>query len=889
MKKFLYIFAFILCFTFVSCNWNSKTENYSETGTVKINLNNSQRTVAPNVNWSLPNTTDSSAWQGWRFVFTNEKNETTEIADRFPSDYQLIVGNYTLEVYGNIVQTSSGTGGTSTGGNTTSTGGTESIIGSSSSSGSNISLYGKSKTFTVSSDKEASVSVFISLSKFGTGAFDYTITLDSETRINSENPAFIISLTSLDGSTTFEFQQNEISIDPDMPITSSNNQTYTYYDGDLTLKANTIPSGYYMLSVEYIDGVSLYKISVRDNLIEIADGLTTSGRTEGISNYNRTYYATNGESLGNGSSSDARINFIEILRTIAEDEYYVNANIYCDFKLDFDDVEFTKVVSGMLTPIVSICYGSSNDPVVVGVIRSGKFTPEELQTTVTDIGAFLSRLPLNTKDDPYSITIRDATEYKASDLNSALISEQGPYINLDLSSTNMTSFDTRGFEACLQLISVRLPDSLTRINERGFSGCSNLTEVILPANIEEINLYCFLSCTSLENISIPAKLAVMDKYVFSRSGIKNIYFNGTALPAFDLSTFTNSNSLSKVNVVIGAQIKELLSVLPENTEVIQDSIQVNQLAEYLSNLSVASFANTPFYFSIEDDFSSEESIASLKSVINNYTNKFVHLDLRKSTGLTVIGSDSDTAENNAFGLCTNLAGIDFPSTVTEIGAYSFYKSGLTSITIPEGVTKINTKAFAETPNLSEVRILGKEPNIQTDSFDYAINLSTLRYSGTVTEWFDSYLYNCFDGSILTDVYFNSQRISTLEIENCESIPSGAFKNYKCIESVIFGAGVKDIGPEAFFNCSELMDVSFGADVNVIANKAFGNCEQLVVLTFKNATPPGMAPGCFDNEVEGSTAHINQIKVPSGSKTDYHTSFNTSASFTLYAESMLTEY
>ncbi len=67
------------------------------------------------------------------------------------------------------------------------------------------------------------------------------------------------------------------------------------------------------------------------------------------------------------------------------------------------------------------------------------------------------------------------------------------------------------------------------------------------------------------------------------------------------------------------------------------------------------------------------------------------------TGMTSTGS-------NAFRDCENLENIIFSSTITKVDSYSFYNTRLTSVEIPDTITSIGTRAFANCKFLSKVTV-----------------------------------------------------------------------------------------------------------------------------------------------------------------------------------------
>lgn len=92
------------------------------------------------------------------------------------------------------------------------------------------------------------------------------------------------------------------------------------------------------------------------------------------------------------------------------------------------------------------------------------------------------------------------------------------------------------------------------------------------------------------------------------------------------------------------------------------------------------------------------------------------------SGLTTIG-------NNAFSSFTKLTSIKIPNTVSEIGAFSFYGSGITSISIPFGVTTIPEYTFHGCDSLKTVIL----PNSLTSIGDSALRDCDLLTTITIPE------------------------------------------------------------------------------------------------------------------------------------------------------------
>lgn len=168
----------------------------------------------------------------------------------------------------------------------------------------------------------------------------------------------------------------------------------------------------------------------------------------------------------------------------------------------------------------------------------------------------------------------------------------------------------------------------------------------------------------------------------------------------------------------------------------------------------------------------------------------------------------------AFAGCSSLTDFTIPDGVKEIGEASFYVSGITSISIPNSVITIEEEAFRDCYQLNSIYINDLEAwckiSFKGSSFTNA------PFVGTLASNYTDY-----------HLFLNGEEIKDLVIPNSiTSIGSNTF--YGCIglTSVIIPEGITSIGSSAFWGCNNLKSITIPKTVSSIDSDAFRFCNNL---------------------------------------------------------------
>ena len=334
---------------------------------------------------------------------------------------------------------------------------------------------------------------------------------------------------------------------------------------------------------------------------------------------------------------------------------------------------------------------------------------------------------------------------------------------------------------CNQIQSVTIPESVTSIGKSAFEDCSNLDSLTIKGVATSIGAYAFGSCTSLTSLSLVGSFQTIGDYAFVSCGMTSLTIDATitsiekyAFSSRSLTSLSLTGNVQKIGDYAFAYCTSLTSLSLTGN--------VQKIGDYA------------FY-----------SCPSLKTVT-----------LPKS--LTSIGS-------HAFDFCTilgSLGSIEIPGTVTEIGDFAFNNSGLTSVTIDEGVKSTGAYMFYKCGNLTTVTLPESLTTIANGSFAFCPNLNHVNIPARVT-----------------------------------CIGDGAFSNCTSLSEITLQDGVKTIGADAFVSCKELTSITLPDNVTDIGKEAFQSCEGLESITIpKNVTTiePDTFYWCFS---------LKDITLPAG--------------------------
>lgn len=147
------------------------------------------------------------------------------------------------------------------------------------------------------------------------------------------------------------------------------------------------------------------------------------------------------------------------------------------------------------------------------------------------------------------------------------------------------------------------------------------------------------------------------------------------------------------------------------------------------------------------------------------------------------------------------------------------KVKLTSVTIPDSVTKIGASAFSDCVELKTYNLPAKLTTIGAQAFTRSSISGELKIPDTVTE--------------IGEAAFSATDITSATLPN----------------------GIKKVAPSLFAGCSKMTSVSLPDSIEIIDTKAFFGCESLTSITFPKSIT-GIGPESF-----GECTGLKEVTIP----------------------------
>jgi len=334
---------------------------------------------------------------------------------------------------------------------------------------------------------------------------------------------------------------------------------------------------------------------------------------------------------------------------------------------------------------------------------------------------------------------------------------------------------------------VVVSEGITSIGSNAFNGQTGLTEIELPASLVTIDTTAFYACSNLTTVTFPedSQLKEIKTSAFNSSGLSDVDLPDSLENIGNFGFYYSqieSITIPASVTTIGNAALACHTLKEINLESDEYFVMVNQcLIEKSTGRLLRGLEGCTAIPTIETG--SPVVIKSIDNlaIANNYS--LTSLDIPE--GLTKIGT---SGIYNAF----NVTSITLPSTLTEIGTSNFNATKVETIIIPANLKKIGASSFTNNSNLTTI--------IVDEGNQY--------YSG---------LGNCLI-EIQTNTVIAGCKNSIIP-DNVLIIGNEAFRGIT-LTTLTIPSNVTTINQLAFYYCTSLESITIPSNVTFIGGSAF---------------------------------------------------------------------
>jgi hypothetical protein len=202
---------------------------------------------------------------------------------------------------------------------------------------------------------------------------------------------------------------------------------------------------------------------------------------------------------------------------------------------------------------------------------------------------------------------------------------------------------------------------------------------------------------------------------------------------------------------------------------------------------------------------------------------------------------------NAFYGCASLTSVTFPPSVTFIDNGAFAVTGLTNLVIPSTVKSIINYSFGFNPNLNTLHVGAGSADVSGTEIDAFAFSDSVLTSVIIGPGVKSIGNNAFIRTGVTQVTWNTNKANSVT-------NNYGFYGAYSVTSLIVGNSVTQI-PNSFQLNDTLVNLTIGSRVTSIGNNVFSSCPNLIDVEFLGTVIPTIGTGNFSPKV--NTGHYNK--------------------------------
>ena len=418
--------------------------------------------------------------------------------------------------------------------------------------------------------------------------------------------------------------------------------------------------------------------------------------------------------------------------------------------------------------------------------------------------------------------------------------DNNQYLELDLTSSNITKINPRNFKNCKSLTKIILSDGII-IGEGAFEGCTGLETLRLAEGLKKISIKegAFERCDNLINVYsnkstwLGLEFNSESENFLSYLNIENLIFDESKV--LEDLVINDSDNITKINDYLFTGYKKLKSVTLSN-----NIKEIGRLAFYNCSLqSIHSSRNT--WLNLDFNDSSENPLSYCDDIS-------LYLDSNILVDLTINDSDNITKINDY--LLTGykkLKSVTLSNNIETIGNGAFSETGISSLKIKGSTLKLIGKdAFF---NCSELKTI----DIYDENLWFLIKFAN-KYSNPIS------------GNNSCSLNINGTKLQSITVPNSiTELQNYIFYNYSSLSSITLHDNITNVGISAFEGCTGLTSIILPSKISKINAFTFKNCGNLKTIKINGDKIYELKMGAFEGcssltEISGLNEFIDDVLI-----------------------------
>lgn len=412
---------------------------------------------------------------------------------------------------------------------------------------------------------------------------------------------------------------------------------------------------------------------------------------------------------------------------------------------------------------------------------------------------------------PYSID-----KYEVDVIKENAFLDNTRIVNIDFSSSTLTTIENSAFSGCYSLTNITLPNSVTSLGEKAFQNCKGLENIsLVNTKISSLKSNAFDGCISLSTISLPNSLNILENKVFNKClSITSLDFSKTGITSIPDEAFMDLSLATSI-------------LLPSTVKSIGDNAFLNDeklVSMDLSETNIKSIGDTAFKNCISlSSVKLPNSLENIGIACFEKCIKIKSIDFSKTHLMEI--------SQQCFQYCSKLEEVKLPDSLSKIDEKAFMRSGLIRIDISENVSIIASLAFSDCDALTEIKVSLDNTKYSDDNgVLYSKDKKTLIHYPASRAYSK---YEVLEGTTTIMESSFKKCVSLAEIDLSKTkiteIKERTFSQCLVLNKVVLNDDITKIGSYAFYNCIGLLEFTGNKELITIDDNAFYECVNLAKL------------------------------------------------------------